>query len=223
MPRLRRNGLAALAGLALGLFALAAPAPAQMAQVPELKPGEAVAIFAGGCFWCVESDFDHVTGVTSTISGYIGGKVEKPTYEQVSRDDTGHREAVRITFDPAKVTFAKLLDVFWHSVDPTDPNGQFCDQGHSYTTAIYATSGAQRMLAQFSKDAIERTGALPKPIVTEIVTAPTFWPAEEYHQDYYKKNPVRYRFYRWNCGRDARLKELWGEAAMRGIEKTKEE
>jgi peptide-methionine (S)-S-oxide reductase len=220
MPRTRRTGLAALA--ALGLVALTALASAQEAGAPKAGASEAVAIFAGGCFWCVEADFDHVKGVTGTVSGYIGGKVDKPTYGQVTAGDTGHREAVRITFDPSKVTFAKLLDVFWHSVDPTDPQGQFCDQGFSYTTAIYATTGAQRALAQFSKDAIERSGALGKPIKTEIVKAPTFWPAEDYHQDYYRKNPVRYRFYRWNCGRDARLKELWGDAAMRGIEKAKE-
>jgi len=171
------------------------------------------AIFAGGCFWCVESDFDHVPGVISTTSGYIGGSNDHPTYE--NHTAAGHREAVKIEFDDNKTSYAKLLDAFWHSVDPTDAGGQFCDRGHSYTTAIYAVNKDQLTEAEKSKAAIETE--LKKPIATEIVMAPTFWPAEDYHQNYYKKNPIRYRYYRYACGRDARVEEVWGNAAHQGI------
>lgn len=171
------------------------------------------AIFAGGCFWCVESDFDHVPGVTSTTSGYIGGSNDHPTYE--NHTAAGHREAVKVEFDDSKTSYDKLLDAFWHSVDPTDAGGQFCDRGHSYTTAIYATDQEQLAEAEQSKEAIAAT--LKQPVVTEIVMAPTFWPAEDYHQDYYEKNPVRYRYYRYSCGRDARVDQVWGEAAHQGI------
>lgn len=171
------------------------------------------AIFAGGCFWCVESDFDHVPGVTSTTSGYIGGSNDHPTYE--NHTAAGHREAVKVEFDDSKTSYDKLLDAFWHSVDPTDAGGQFCDRGHSYTTAIYATDQEQLAEAEKSKEAIAAT--LKQPVVTEIVMAPTFWPAEDYHQDYYEKNPVRYRYYRYSCGRDARVDQVWGEAAHQGI------
>lgn len=175
-----------------------------------------VAIFAGGCFWCVESDFDGVPGVVSTVSGYIGGHVENPTYRQVVSETSGHREAVKIEFDPAKVSYEKLLDVFWHSVDPTDAGGQFCDRGESYSTAIYTTSVEQAAVAAASKEKI--ASQVDKPIATPIVAAPMFWPAEDYHQDYYEKNPVRYKVYRLGCRRDARVRDLWGEAAHRGIE-----
>lgn len=169
------------------------------------------AIFAGGCFWCVESDFDHVPGVTSTTSGYIGGSIKNPTY----RNHPGFREAVRITFDPSKTDYAKLLTAFWHSVDPTDAGGQFCDRGHSYTTAIYATDAAQLKQAKASKKQIAKE--LGKPIATEIAMAPTFWPAEAYHQNFYKKNPLHYAYYRQGCGRDRQVKALWGAKADEGI------
>ena len=171
------------------------------------------AIFAGGCFWCVESDFDHVPGVIATTSGYIGGKNDRPTYE--NHTAAGHREAVKIEFDDSKTSYAKLLDAFWHSVDPTDGGGQFCDRGHSYTTAIYAVN--QEQLAEAEKSRAAIAAALKKPIATEIVMAPTFWPAEDYHQDYYKKNPIRYKYYRYACGRDERVQEVWGKAAHEGI------
>ncbi len=171
------------------------------------------AIFAGGCFWCVESDFDAVPGVLSTVSGYIGGTSRNPTY----RDHTaaGHREAVKIDYDSTKVSYATLLDVFWHSVDPTDGGGQFCDRGHSYTTAIYAVGAADLKAAKKSKAEIARE--LGKPVATDIAAAASFWPAEDYHQNYYRKNPLRYSYYRSGCGRDDRVKSLWGAAAHKGI------
>ncbi|MFU0506199.1 peptide-methionine (S)-S-oxide reductase MsrA [Pseudaminobacter sp. NGMCC 1.201702] len=171
------------------------------------------AIFAGGCFWCVESDFDQVPGVISTTSGYTGGTSDNPTYEDHTA--AGHRETVRIEFDDSKVSYEKLLDVFWHSVDPTDGGGQFCDRGHSYTTAIYAVGKDQLAAAQKSKAQV--AGVLKQTIATEIAAAPAFWPAEAYHQDYYRKNPLRYKYYRYACGRDARIETVWGEAAHQGI------
>jgi peptide-methionine (S)-S-oxide reductase len=171
----------------------------------------AKAIFAGGCFWCVESDFDPVPGVLSTTSGYIGGENDNPTYE----NHPGHREAVRIEYDDTKTTYAKLLDVFWHSVDPLDAGGQFCDRGHSYTTAVYAADDADLKAAEASK--AEVAALLKEPVATEIVKAPAFWPAEDYHQDFYHKSPARYKYYRYACGRDDRVEEVWGEAAHEGI------
>ena len=178
-----------------------------------------VATFAGGCFWCVEADFDNVPGVVRTISGYTGGTLIDPTYEQVSADITGHREAVQIYFDPSTVSYAMLLDVFWRSVDPTDRGGQFCDRGRSYTTAIFANSPEQNGLAEDSKRALEQSAVLDQSIVTSIEAAEPFYPAEDYHQDYYKKKPFRYKVYRFGCGRDARIKDLWGKDAHRGIAK----
>jgi peptide-methionine (S)-S-oxide reductase len=179
--------------------------------------GLAVATFAGGCFWCVESDFDSVPGVVRTVSGYTGGHVENPTYRQVSADTTGHREAVQIYYDPGRVAYADLLEIFWRSVDPTDAGGQFCDRGENYTTAIFANSDNQLELAKASKRMLEESGILHRPVVTIIEPADTFYPAEEYHQDYYKKNPLRYKFYRFSCRRDERVKNVWGEQAFRGI------
>ena len=169
------------------------------------------AIFAGGCFWCVESDFDHVPGVISTTSGYSGGTLQNPTY----RNHEGHREVVKIEFDPARTSFDKLVDVFFRSVDPTDDGGQFCDRGHAYTTAIYVTDKAQKAAAEKAK--AEAEAALGQRIVTPIEAAGTFWQAEDYHLDYYRKNPLRYKYYRSACGRDARIEELWGKAAHQGI------
>jgi peptide-methionine (S)-S-oxide reductase len=175
----------------------------------------AVAIFAGGCFWCVESDFDGVPGVIETMSGYTGGSLENPTYKSVSSGGTGHREAVRIVYDPSKVSYETLLDVLWRSVDPTDGGGQFCDRGVSYETAIFVTSPEQRRLAEASKKALQASGILKKPIVTPIEDAGPFYPAESFHQGYYMENPLRYKLYRYGCGRDARLDDLWGDQALR--------
>jgi peptide-methionine (S)-S-oxide reductase len=203
-------------GLVVALFIGGAVIAARAADVGDdstaaLPKGEAVATFAGGCFWCVESDFDKVPGVVRTISGYTGGLLKNPTYRQVSAGGTGHREAVQIFYDPNKVSFENLLDFFWRYVDPTDGGGQFCDRGRSYETAIFANSPVQRRLAEASRLKLEKSGVLGKPIVTPIETAGAFYPAEDYHQDYYKKNPLRYKFYRYGCGRDARIREVWGK------------
>ena len=181
------------------------------------EDGLEVAIFAGGCFWCVESDFDKVPGVVRTISGYTGGALPNPTYKQVSAGGTGHLEAVQIFYDPKQVAYEMLVEIFWRSVDPTDGGGQFCDRGESYETAIFANSPEQKQQAETSKDALGRAGILKQPVVTPIQAAGPFYPAEEYHQDYYNKNPLRYWFYRSRCGRDSRVEELWGEDAYRGI------
>ena len=182
------------------------------------NPSESeIATFAGGCFWCVESDFDRVPGVIRTISGYTGGTVANPSYKQVSRGGTGHLEAVQIFFDPNVISFETLLDVFWHSIDPTDEHGQFCDRGTSYTTGIFANSSEQKRLAMFSKQELAEAGTLEQPIVTLINMAGPFYPAEDYHQDFYQKSPIRYELYRFRCGRDRKLRELWGKEAHRGI------
>ena len=171
------------------------------------------ATFAGGCFWCMEPPFDKLPGVVSVTSGYTGGKVKNPTYEQVSAGGTGHAEAVQIIFEPAKISYEKLLEVFWHNIDPTVKDRQFCDAGHQYRSAIFYHSEDQRRLALHSMEALEKNKPFKGPIVTEIVPAGDFYKAEEYHQQYYKKNPIRYKYYRASCGRDSRLRDLWGSAA----------
>ena len=171
----------------------------------------AKATFAGGCFWCMEPPFDALDGVVSTTSGYTGGHTANPTYEQVSAGKTGHAEAVEIVYDPRKVTYTRLLEVFWRNIDPLTANAQFCDTGSQYRAGIFVHDATQRRLAEASKDAVAQR--LQKPIVTEITAASQFWPAEEYHQDYYKKNPIRYKFYRTSCGRDRRLEAIWGPNA----------
>ncbi len=202
-------GVAALAALlALGSVQVNAQAVAQTNP-----PTSAKAIFAGGCFWCVESDFDKVPGVLSTLSGYTGGKTANPTYQQVSAHTTGHAEAVEVVFDPAKVSYAQLVEHFWRTIDPTVKDQQFCDHGSPYRTAIFAQDAEQLKVAQASRAALQKSKPFKEPIVTEIALATPFYPAEEYHQDYYKKNPVRYKYYRTSCGRDARLKQLWGATA----------
>ena len=173
----------------------------------------ATAVFAGGCFWCVESDFDKIPGVLSTTSGYTGGRTANPTYEQVSSHSTGHAEVVQVVYDPAKVSYERLVAYFWHTIDPTAKDQQFCDKGSPYRSAIYAVGPEQLKIAQASKAALEKSKPFKGPVVTEIVAASAFYPAEDYHQDYYKKNPVRYKYYRTSCGRDARLAELWGDQA----------
>lgn len=183
-------------------------------KAPEPPPaGSEVATFAGGCFWCIESDFDKIEGVISTISGFMGGTVANPSYRQVTAGGTGHLEVVQVTFDPKKVSYEKLVERFWRMIDPYDAGGQFCDRGESYTTAIFASSAEQKKIAEASKADIEKTGPLRKPIATKIREASAFTAAEDYHQDYYKKNPVRYQWYRTGCGRDARVVQIWGKTA----------
>jgi peptide-methionine (S)-S-oxide reductase len=197
--------------LVLALAALAVPDA--WAQSAALTAKTETAIFAGGCFWCVEADFDKIDGVLATTSGYVGGRKVNPSYQEVSAGWTGHTEAVKVEFDPTRVSYAQLLEKFWPTIDPTVKDQQFCDVGSQYRTGIYPLNDAQLKSAQASKAALERRKPFSQPIVTEIVIAGTFYPAEEYHQDYYTKNPIRYGFYRKNCGRDARLKQLWGTKA----------
>ncbi len=194
------------------VLALRAPVGDGMREITENQSELAIATFAGGCFWCMEPPFDKTEGVVSTISGYTGGRLDNPSYEQVSSGGTGHFEAIQIQFDPEKVSYAELLEIFWRNVDPTDPAGQFCDRGSQYQTAIFYHTEDQRRLAEESKRKLEESGALPKPIVTPILEASIYYAAEEYHQDYYKKNPVQYRFYRMGCGRDRVLEKLWGDS-----------
>ncbi len=212
MPRKR---LSAVLAVALLLSAALSLSTASLSSAAE--DGLEVATFAGGCFWCVESDFDNVPGVVHTISGYTGGVLPDPTYKRVSAGGTGHRESVQIFYDPKRVGYAALVEIFWRSVDPTDAGGQFCDRGQSYETAIFANSLEQKQQAEVSKRALQRSRVLDRPVVTPIEVAGPFYPAEDYHQDYYNKNPLRYGFYRYNCRRDARVEELWGEDAYRGI------
>ena len=188
--------------LAVVLALVAAPAPAE---------DRATATFAGGCFWCMQPPFESLSGVLSTTVGYTGGQVRHPTYEQVSAGGTGHAESIEVVYDPTKIDYGKLLDVFWHNVDPFARDAQFCDHGRQYRTAIFYHDDTQRRLAEETKSALEKR--FGRAIVTEIAPAGDFWPAEEYHQRYHEKNPIRYRFYRWNCGRDQRLKEIWGDEA----------
>jgi peptide-methionine (S)-S-oxide reductase len=177
-------------------------------EAPPLRAGEAEAIFAGGCFWCMEAPFDKLPGVISTSSGYTGGKTTAPSYHLVGMGFTGHTEAIRVVYDPKKVTYAELLDVFWHNVDPTQAGGQFCDIGDQYRTGIFTSDPAERALAEASKEKVATQ--LGRPIVTPIEPKAAFWLAEDYHQDFYKKDPERYTSYRRGCGRDRRLAELWG-------------
>jgi peptide-methionine (S)-S-oxide reductase len=201
-----------LLALALALVLGAAPGAGQAAGATAPAPGKtAQAIFAGGCFWCVEADFEKLPGVITAESGYTGGKERNPSYEQVSAHATGHTEAVRLTYDPAKVSYAQLVEYFWRHIDPTVQDQQFCDHGPQYRSGIYPLDASQKQIAEASKAALVKSGRF-KNIYTEIVAAGPFWPAEDYHQDYYQKNPVRYQYYRFGCGRDARVKELWGEA-----------
>lgn len=195
-----------VSGMIMGSLGNAAPAP-------DGSTPRAIAIFAGGCFWCMEGPFDELDGVLSTTSGYTGGQTLNPDYQAVSAGGTGHAEAVRIEYDPRKVSYERLLDVFWRNVDPTDAGGQFCDRGSPYRSEIFYTDEAQHAAAERSRAALQASKPFTQPIITQIVAATTFYPAEEYHQDYYMKNPLRYKFYRYNCGRDNRLEALWGSAA----------
>lgn len=195
----------------------AATAPAATAPRPHAVPALAHATFAGGCFWCLETAFEGLPGVTSAISGYTGGFKKDPTYEEVSAGGTGHAESVQITYDPRQISYAQLLDIFWHNIDPTQADGQFCDHGSQYRSAIFYRDSTERRMAEASKRALETTPQRFKdPIVTQIVAASQFWPAEEYHQDFYRKDPVRYQSYRLGCGRDRRLVQLWGKPGRHG-------
>ena len=200
-----------LLALCASLLLTAIAANAQTAK-PAAGAATAKAIFAGGCFWCMEHPFDVLPGVVSTTSGYIGGQKKNPTYEEVSSGRTGHTEAVQVVYDPKKVTYEKLLDVFWHNIDPTVKDQQFCDHGSQYRSGIFYTDDEQKRLAEASKAALDRNKPFSAAIVTEITRASEFYPAEDYHQDFYLKNPLRYKYYRSGCGRDARLKQLWGKA-----------
>ncbi len=205
-------GVAILAGLTTP--ALAQPKPGgPTSAVPTAATAKAT--FAGGCFWCVEADFDKIPGVLSTTSGYIGGKTANPTYEQVSSHSTGHAEAVEVVFDPAKVSYERLVEYFWRTIDPTVKDQQFCDRGSPYRTAIFAHGLDQLRIAQSSRAALEKSKPFKEAVVTEVLSASAFYPAEDYHQDYYKKNPIRYKYYRTSCGREARLQQLWGDQAGR--------
>ncbi|MFT5532776.1 MAG: peptide-methionine (S)-S-oxide reductase [Burkholderiaceae bacterium] len=194
--------------LSLFLSALLLSATAH-AQTPAVAPASASAVFGGGCFWCIEADFEKLPGVLEVDSGYAGGKLVNPTYEQVSAGNSGHIEVVKVIYDPAKVSYATLLDYFWHHIDPTVKNRQFCDVGSQYRSAIFVENDAQRAAITASKAAILKGGII-KQIETETIPLTTFYPAETYHQDYYKKNPIRYAYYRNGCGRDARVAEVWG-------------
>jgi len=174
-----------------------------------------IAIFAGGCFWCMEPPYDKLDGVISTTSGYTGGHKADPTYKQVSAGGTGHTEAIQIEYDPAKISYEELLVVFWKNIDPTTSDRQFCDQGSQYRSGIFFLNEAQKSAAEKSLKTIQQTKPFDEAVVTEITSASTFYPAEEYHQDYYQKNPLRYKYYRYSCGRDQRLEQLWGEAASK--------
>jgi peptide-methionine (S)-S-oxide reductase len=186
-------------------------ASAVLAQSVAPEAGRKTAVFAGGCFWCMEHPFDEIDGVISVTSGYSGGTKSNPTYEEVSSGTTGHAEAVQVVYDPGKVTYQKLVDVFWHNVDPLTANAQFCDHGTQYRSAIFYLDDEQKRVAEASKEALAKSGRFDRPIVTQIVAATAFWPAEGYHQHYYKTHPIQYKFYRYNCGRDQRLEQLWGK------------
>ncbi|HYM37287.1 MAG TPA: peptide-methionine (S)-S-oxide reductase MsrA [Nitrospiraceae bacterium] len=173
---------------------------------------QAKAVFAGGCFWCMEEAFEKVDGIVSVTSGYMGGQKSNPTYEEVSAGGTGHAESVEVVYDPAKVSYQKLLDHFWKNVDPLTPNSQFCDHGSQYRAAIFYGNEEEKRQAEASKQSLEQAKRFTEPIVTQIVMASKFFPAEDYHQDFYKKNPVRYKFYKYNCGRAQRLEQLWGKS-----------
>ena len=208
----RRQLLKLLFGLSVLLISNASPVRAQdrAGVMPARPAGSATAIFAGGCFWCIEADFEKLPGVIEAESGYTAGKTPNPTYEQVSAGGTGHTEAIRVSYDPAKVSYQQLVDYFWRHIDPTVKDRQFCDVGAQYRTGIYWQNEAERKIVEGSRDALLKSGKLAR-VHTEIAAASAFYPAEEYHQDYYKKNPIRYAYYRKSCGRDARVREIWGE------------
>lgn len=203
-----------LIALSVVFFAVRSNSTVDMTKVRQPTQGKLEkATFAGGCFWCMEHPFDELPGVVSVTSGYTGGQKNNPTYEEVSAGGTGHAESVQILYDPSKIGYERLLAVYWHNIDPTVKDRQFCDSGHQYRSAIFYHTEEQRRAALKSREALLMNKPFPEKIVTEITPATEFYPAEEYHQHYYKKNPIRYRFYRSSCGRDNRLRELWGNQA----------
>lgn len=210
MMRTRMQMLTALLALAVvGMVEAQQPA----FEIESIDPGHEIAVFAGGCFWCMEPPYDRLDGVIATISGYTGGHTESPTYHEVTFGDTGHYEAVLVVFDPRRVTYDELVAIFWFNIDPTDDRGQFCDRGSSYRTAIFYRTPQQEAAATRSRDELEASNRLRRRVVTEILPTATFWIAEDYHQNYYVNSPIRYRTYRSGCGRDARLRQLWGSDA----------
>ncbi|MCV0369750.1 peptide-methionine (S)-S-oxide reductase MsrA [Filomicrobium insigne] len=204
-----------IAALAAGVVGLGAQAPSHAKTEGSVSKNAKldVATFGSGCFWCTEADFDKVKGVVSTISGYMGGKTPNPTYESVSAGGTGYVEVLQVTYDPSQVSYKTLLDYYWRHTDVVDGGGQFCDRGDQYKPVIFVHTPEQRQLAEAGKAELEKSGRFSKPIAVQIVAASTFTPAEDYHQDYYEKNPLKYRYYRYSCGRDARIKQLWGSGA----------
>ena len=204
--------LATLCALTFSIAACAERGSSTEQLTNEMNGDLAVAVFAAGCFWCVEEAFDSVRGVVITTSGYIGGHVKNPDYRAVTSGRTGHTEALQVHYDPERIRYEDLLTVFWRNVDATDAGGQFCDRGSQYRSGIFYLNDEQKAAAEASKSALENDPAAPKPIVTEITPAGQFYPAEDYHQDYYQKNPIRYKFYKKACGRAARLEELWGDS-----------
>ena len=213
MQRRINQAMIAAAVAAVAVLALLSGTPTPHAQAPQpvAPAGSEIATFGSGCFWCTESDFDKVPGVLTTVSGYMGGTTKNPTYQQVSTGKTGHTEVLQVTYDPKIVTYQQLLDTFWRNVDPLDKDGQFCDRGSHYRPAIFFHGEAQQKLATESKSTLEASKRFSTPIVVEITKAGDFTRAEEVHQDYYKKEPIRYGIYRYGCGRDPRLDALWGK------------
>ncbi len=217
MKIIRGWTMGALVAVAVGIVtavAVGGPRAQGTTATGPAPAGLAKATFAGGCFWCVESDFDKVPGVVSTTSGYIGGKLANPSYEQVSAKTTGHAEAVEIVYDPKRVSYEQLLEYFWRTIDPTTKDRQFCDSGSPYRSAVFALDAQQLAAAKASRASLEGSKPFKEPIVTEIALAGPFYAAEDYHQDYYKKNPIRYKYYRTSCGRDARIAQLWGTSPV---------
>lgn len=218
MPSFSRAPAIAASLLLTSLLVACGQSSAQAPETPEtpaspsdIPANSAVAVFAGGCFWCTEADFDKVPGVLATTSGYIGGNIDNPTYEQVSAGTTGHIEAVQVHYDPSKTSYAKLLEAYWPTIDPITANAQFCDHGPQYRSAIFYANAEEKAQAEASKAALQASGRFKRDIVTELLPMTVFYPAEDYHQDYYQRNPLRYAYYRNGCGRDARLEKLWGK------------
>ncbi len=218
--RMFRSMLAlASAALCIAGAAYAAKPAGKPAAASAAKPAvrTETAVFAMGCFWCGETQFEQQPGVLSVVSGYAGGAEKNPTYEEVSAGSTGHYESIQVTFDPTKTSYEKLIDLFWHGIDPTQGDGQFCDRGKQYRSVVFVADAHQKQVAEATRAAIEASGVLKKPIVTQILSAGAFWPAEDYHQDFWRKDPVRYRSYRFGCGRDQRLAQLWGDKAAKPL------
>jgi peptide-methionine (S)-S-oxide reductase len=211
----RRSALHVILSLLIASTVFAGTAGAATTS-PAASPRTATALFAGGCFWSMEKSFEDVPGVIAAVSGYSGGTVKNPSYEEVCSGTTGHYETVRVDYDPAKISYDRLLDIYWHNTDPTDPAGQFCDHGKQYEPVVFVADDPQRRAAEASKQALDKSHLLRKPVVTRILPAGPFYPAEDYHQDFFKKEPERYEAYRIGCGRDRVMAQLWGKDAHKG-------